>query len=123
MAHDGTPSGPHIYAARTGSGSRAGAGLRPRRAAWALGAVLALGSTVGLPVTGMAGTPATDQAAGVMEETVGSTSDTRLPGRDSTPESGDWDGLVGLIVEYLDPAGELGAATARTDDALATPST
>lgn len=92
-------------------------------AAWSLGTLLVLGGIFGLPVTSVAGTPAADQLAAVIEETADSTSDARLPGRESTPESADWDGLVGLVIEYLDPAGELDAATARTDDTLTTPST
>jgi hypothetical protein len=112
MAHDRMPGESRIRAV-----------MRPRMATRSLGAVVALGGLFGLPVTGLAEAPAADDASAVLQETVGPTRDARLPGRHSTVESGDWDGLVGLVIEYLEPAGDLGAATARTDGTPATPST
>jgi hypothetical protein len=88
-----------------------------------LGTVVVLGGMFALPVTGLAEAPAAGDPSAVLQERVGPTGDARLHDRHSTPESGDWDGLVGLVIEYLEPAGDLGAATARTDGTPATPST
>ncbi len=44
-------------------------------------------------------------------------------GRKSALDPDSWDGLVTLVVEYLDPAGELGEATARVANTQEPPAT
>lgn len=45
------------------------------------------------------------------------------PGRKSAQDPDGWDGLVTLVVEYLDPTGGLGEATARVANTQEPPST
>jgi hypothetical protein len=85
-------------------------------------ATLALCGLLGLPLCGLAETPVAEDVARA-HPAHSTTSAVAARGRDSAPAADEWDGLISLVLEYLDLAGAPEATVVQVEGTLPTPAT